>query len=379
MLTPIRKKNPLFKIMNNALIILPSPSNISAMWNFGSLLGICLMIQILTGLFLAMHYCPNIELAFNSISHICRDVNYGWLIRTLHANGASMFFICLYMHIGRGMYYSSYHMTETWMIGVTIFFLTMATAFLGYVLPWGQMSFWGATVITNLISAIPYLGTMLVQWIWGGFAIDNATLTRFFTFHFILPFILFALMIIHLLYLHQTGSNNPLGSTKNIDKIPFHPYFTYKDIMGGLILMFLLTFITLSNPYMLSDPDNFIPANPLVTPVHIQPEWYFLFAYAILRSIPNKLGGVMALILSIGILYIMPLFKNKKYLSNQFYPLNKIMFWSMFIIMILLTWIGARPVESPYIMTGQIFTVIYFSYYITYPILNKFWDNILFK
>nr|ATG33643.1 cytochrome b [Gastrolina depressa] len=379
MLTPIRKKNPLFKIMNNALIILPSPSNISAMWNFGSLLGICLMIQILTGLFLAMHYCPNIELAFNSISHICRDVNYGWLIRTLHANGASMFFICLYMHIGRGMYYSSYHMTETWMIGVTIFFLTMATAFLGYVLPWGQMSFWGATVITNLISAIPYLGTMLVQWIWGGFAIDNATLTRFFTFHFILPFILFALMIIHLLYLHQTGSNNPLGSTKNIDKIPFHPYFTYKDIMGGLILMFLLTFITLSNPYMLSDPDNFIPANPLVTPIHIQPEWYFLFAYAILRSIPNKLGGVMALILSIGILYIMPLFKNKKYLSNQFYPLNKISFWSMFIIMILLTWIGARPVESPYIMTGQIFTVLYFSYYITYPILNKFWDNILFK
>nr|YP_009725355.1 cytochrome b [Monolepta occifluvis]QBX88869.1 cytochrome b [Monolepta occifluvis] len=379
MLMPIRKTNPLLKIINNSLIIFPSPSNISIMWNFGSLLGICLMIQILTGLFLAMHYCPNVELAFNSVAHICRDVNYGWLIRTLHANGASFFFICLYIHIGRGIYYSSYNMMETWMIGTTIFFLTMATAFLGYVLPWGQMSFWGATVITNLMSAIPYLGNMLVQWIWGGFAVDNATLTRFFTFHFILPFIVFALMIIHLLYLHQTGSSNPIGTKSDIDKIPFHPYFTFKDILGGLIMLFLLIFLTLWNPYLLGDPDNFIPANPLVTPVHIQPEWYFLFAYAILRSIPNKLGGVIALVMSIAILYILPFSNKKKYSSSQFYPINKFMFWSLFSIILLLTWIGARPVEDPFILTGQILTIIYFLYYFLNPMFSNLWDSIIYK
>nr|ALO76477.1 cytochrome b [Chapuisia ellenbergeri] len=376
---PIRKTSPLFKIINNALIIFPSPSNISYMWNFGFLLGICLTIQILTGLFLAMHYCPNVELAFNSVAHICRDVNYGWLIRTLHANGASFFFICLYIHIGRGMYYSSYNMMETWLIGVTIFFMVMATAFLGYVLPWGQMSFWGATVITNLMSAIPYLGNTLVQWIWGGFAVDNATLTRFFTFHFILPFIVFALMIIHLLYLHQTGSSNPIGTNSNIDKIPFHPYFTFKDILGAIIMMFLLTFLTLSNPYLLGDPDNFTPANPLVTPIHIQPEWYFLFAYAILRSIPNKLGGVIALVMSIAILFLLPFINKKKYLSTQFYPMNKILFWFLLTIVILLTWIGARPVEDPYILTGQILTVIYFLYYFINPLMSKMWDSIIYK
>nr|YP_009528976.1 cytochrome b [Ophraella communa]AST14963.1 cytochrome b [Ophraella communa] len=376
---PMRKVNPLIKIINNSLITFPSPSNISYMWNFGSLLGVCLMVQIFTGLFLAMHYCPNIELAFNSVIHICRDVNYGWLIRTLHANGASFFFICLYIHIGRGMYYSSYNMIETWMIGVTILFLTMATAFLGYVLPWGQMSFWGATVITNLMSAIPYLGNMLVQWIWGGFAVDNATLTRFFTFHFILPFIIFAFMIIHLLYLHQTGSSNPIGSNSNIDKIPFHPYFTFKDILGALIMLLLLISLTLKAPYLLGDPDNFTPANPLVTPIHIQPEWYFLFAYAILRSIPNKLGGVIALVLSIAILYTLPFMSKKKYLSNQFYPINKILFWSLLSMIMLLTWIGARPVEDPYIITGQILTVTYFMYYLINPLTYKLWDYILFK
>nr|QAY81988.1 cytochrome b [Aristobrotica sp. REN-2018] len=376
---PLRKTNPLLKIINNSLIILPTPSNISTMWNFGSLLGLCLMIQILTGLFLAMHYCPNVEMAFNSIAHICRDVNYGWLLRTLHANGASFFFICLYMHIGRGIYYSSYNMIETWMIGVTIFFFTMATAFLGYVLPWGQMSFWGATVITNLMSAIPYLGNTLVQWIWGGFAIDNATLTRFFTFHFILPFIVFAMMMIHLLFLHQTGSSNPLGTKSNIDKIPFHPYFTFKDLMGFLILMMSLIYLTLSAPYLLGDPDNFMPANPLVTPIHIQPEWYFLFAYAILRSIPNKLGGVIALIMSIAILYSLPFMNKKNYLSSQFYPFSKLLFWSLLAVVILLTWIGARPVEEPYIFIGQILTILYFLYYIINPLMNKYWDIIIFN
>nr|AVX29565.1 cytochrome b [Gonioctena intermedia] len=375
----IRKTSPLLKIINNSLIDLPTPSNISTMWNFGSLLGLCLIIQILTGLFLAMHYCPNIELAFNSISHICRDVNYGWLIRTLHANGASFFFICLYTHIGRGLYYSSYNMLETWMIGVTIFFLVMGTAFLGYVLPWGQMSFWGATVITNLVSAIPYLGTMIVQWIWGGFAVDNATLTRFFTFHFILPFIVAAMVMIHLLYLHQTGSSNPLGTQSNIDKMPFHPYFSFKDLVSMFIMTFILVFLTLSNPYLLGDPDNFIPANPLVTPIHIQPEWYFLFAYAILRSIPNKLGGVLALVFSIAILYLVPFINNKKYLSMQFYPMNKFLFWTFFTMVLLLTWIGARPVEDPYILTGQILTVTYFLYYIINALTAKIWDSIIFN
>ncbi len=376
---PLRKINPLLKIINNSLIILPTPSNISSIWNFGSLLGLCLGIQIITGLFLAIHYCPNVELAFNRVAHICRDVNYGWLLRTLHANGASFFFICLYIHIGRGIYYRSYNIIETWIIGVTIFFLTIATAFLGYVLPWGQISFWGATVITNLISAIPYLGNILVQWIWGGFAVDNATLTRFFTFHFILPFIIFAFIIIHLLFLHQTGSRNPLGTKRNIDKIPFHPYFTFKDILGFLILLLLLTTLTLKDPYLLGDPDNFTPANPLVTPVHIQPEWYFLFAYAILRSIPNKLGGVIALIISIAILYILPFINKKKYLRTQFYPINKILFWRLLSIVILLTWIGARPVEDPYILTGQILTIVYFLYYLINPLIRKWWDSIIFN
>nr|APX40068.1 cytochrome b [Neocrepidodera brevicollis] len=375
----MRKTSPVLKIFDHTLISLPSPSNISYLWNFGSLLGICLMIQILTGLFLAMHYCSNIDLAFNSITHICRDVNYGWLLRTLHANGASFFFICLYIHIGRGLYYSSYIMIETWLIGVTIFFITMATAFLGYVLPWGQMSFWGATVITNLMSAIPYLGNSIVLWIWGGFAVDNATLTRFFTFHFILPFIILALMMIHLLFLHQTGSSNPIGVKSDIDKIPFHPYYTFKDILGGLIMIFFLLLLTLSNPYLLGDPDNFIPANPLVTPIHIQPEWYFLFAYAILRSIPNKLGGVISLVLSIAILYIVPFFNKKKYLSTQFYPINKILFWMMFSVIILLTWIGARPVEDPYIITGQLLTIVYFMYYLINPFIAKIWDYIIYK
>nr|APX40029.1 cytochrome b [Cryptocephalus rugicollis] len=376
---PLRKISPLTKIVNNSLIDLPSPSNISSMWNFGSLLGLCLMIQIITGIFLAMHYCPNIELAFNSVSHICRDVNNGWLIRTLHANGASLFFICVYIHIGRGIYYGSYNLTETWLSGVTIFFLLMATAFLGYVLPWGQMSFWGATVITNLVSAIPYAGTLIVQWLWGGFAVDNATLTRFFAFHFLLPFIVTALVMIHLLFLHQTGSSNPLGVTLNIDKIPFHPFFTFKDILGILITMAMLLMLNLTNPYLLGDPDNFTPANPLVTPVHIQPEWYFLFAYAILRSIPNKLGGVVALVLSIAILYILPFTNTKFFQSNQFYPLNKIMFWNLLSIVLLLTWIGARPVEDPFIIIGQILTIIYFLYFIINPIIAKMWDKILFN
>nr|UCU06765.1 cob [Campsosternus auratus] len=378
MLMKIMKTHPLLKLVNNSLVDLPTPSNISAWWNFGSLLGMCLILQILTGIFLAMHYCPDISLAFNSVTHICRDVNYGWLLRTLHANGASFFFICIYLHVGRGLYYGSFMYSATWSVGVIILLTVMGTAFLGYVLPWGQMSFWGATVITNLLSAIPYLGTTIVQWLWGGFAVDNATLTRFFTLHFMFPFIVMALSMIHLIFLHQTGSNNPLGTNSNIDKVPFHPYFTYKDLFGFNFTLMILTLLTLYNPYMLGDPENFTPANPLVTPVHIQPEWYFLFAYAILRSIPNKLGGVIALFMSIVILMIMPAFK-KKIQSNQFYPINKILFWSFLSITLLLTWIGARPVEDPYIITGQILTVLYFLYFPILFISSKIWDNILFK
>nr|YP_009484285.1 cytochrome b [Paratoxodera polyacantha]AVQ55072.1 cytochrome b [Paratoxodera polyacantha] len=375
---PLRKMHPLIKISNNALVDLPTPSNISSWWNFGSLLGICLLIQIFTGLFLAMHYSAHIDLAFTSVAHICRDVNFGWLLRTLHANGASLFFICIYLHIGRGLYYSSYKFYYTWTIGVIILFLVMATAFMGYVLPWGQMSFWGATVITNLLSAIPYLGIELVQWVWGGFAVDNATLNRFFTFHFVLPFIITAVVMIHLLFLHQTGSNNPLGVNSNIDKIPFHPYFTFKDILGFIIMFMILSLLSLKEPYILGDPDNFIPANPLVTPVHIQPEWYFLFAYAILRSIPNKLGGVIALVMSIAILFVLPFSENNSR-GLQYYPINQFMFWMMVMIVILLTWIGARPVEDPYILTGQILTVMYFLYYILNPLMTKMWDYILFN
>nr|YP_009045923.1 cytochrome b [Myomenippe fornasinii]CDR98406.1 cytochrome b [Myomenippe fornasinii] len=377
MTMPIRKSHPLFKIANNALVDMPLPSNISTFWNFGSLLGLCLVTQIVTGLFLAMHYTAHIDLAFSSVAHICRDVNYGWLLRTMHANGASFFFICLYIHIGRGMYYGSYMIFHAWMIGVIILFMVMATAFLGYVLPWGQMSFWGATVITNLFSAIPYLGTDLVQWIWGGFSVDNATLTRFFTFHFVLPFIVAAATLVHILFLHQSGANNPLGISSQTDKVPFHPYFTFKDIVGFIVMLSILLFLSLLHPYLLGDPDNFIPANPLVTPAHIQPEWYFLFAYAILRSIPNKLGGVIALVASVAILMILPFTHTSQFRSLTFYPLNQFLFWSMVSILTLLTWIGARPVEDPYILTGQLLTVFYFSFFIMNPLLLMWWDKML--
>nr|QOI10564.1 cytochrome B [Potamon fluviatile] len=377
MFSPMRKSHPLFKIANSALVDMPLPSNISTFWNFGSLLGLCLILQIITGLFLSMHYISHIDLAFSSVAHICRDVNYGWLMRTTHANGASFFFICLYVHAGRGMYYGSYMIFHAWMVGVMIMLMVMATAFLGYVLPWGQMSFWGATVITNLFSAIPFIGTDLVQWIWGGFSVDNATLTRFFSFHFILPFIIAAFTLIHILFLHQKGANNPLGISTQIDKIPFHPYFTFKDVVGFIVLITFLLTLSMLNPYMLGDPDNFIPANPLSTPAHIQPEWYFLFAYAILRSIPNKLGGVIALVASVMILIILPFTHLSKFRSLTFYPLNQMLFWSLISIIILLTWIGARPVETPYIIVGQILTIMYFSYYIFNPMILIFWDKTL--
>nr|BBB55905.1 cytochrome b [Oncomelania hupensis nosophora] len=377
MRTPIRKIHPVLKVMNGALVDLPAPANLSMWWNFGSLLGLCLVIQIATGLFLAMHFTAHVDLAFSSAVHISRDVNYGWLLRALHANGASWFFICIYFHIGRGMYYGSFMYNHTWNIGVILLFMTMGTAFLGYVLPWGQMSFWGATVITNLLSAIPYVGKMLVEWVWGGFAVDNATLTRFFTLHFVLPFGIAALTVLHLLFLHESGSNNPLGLNSDGEKVPFHSYYSFKDLVGFIILLFMLSLLVLFAPQMLTDPENFIPANPLVTPVHIQPEWYFLFAYAILRSIPNKLGGVIALVMAVAILLILPFTFQSKSRSLAFYPLNQILFWALIGIFGILTWIGACPVEAPYEQIGQVFTVLYFLYFIIDPVARILWDNIL--
>lgn len=359
-----RKTHPLFKLANNAIIDLPTPQNISAWWNFGSLLGLCLITQILTGVFLAIHYTSDISTAFSSVAHICHDVNYGWLIRNLHANGASFFFICIYAHIARGLYYGSYLHKETWNVGVLLLLLVIVTAFVGYVLPWGQMSFWGATVITNLLSAIPYLGEMLVQWIWGGFSVDGATLTRFFAFHFFLPFIIAAVTIIHLIFLHETGSNNPAGLNSNTDKIPFHPYFSYKDLFGFIWFLILLTIITLFAPSLLGDPENFTPANPLITPPHIKPEWYFLFAYAILRSIPNKLGGVIALLASVLILILVPLLHTAKQQTATFRPFAQLFLWALLTDVVVLTWIGSIPVEYPYIILGQIASILYFTLFL---------------
>nr|AKG95409.1 cytochrome b [Cylisticus convexus] len=361
------------KIMNSSLIDMPAPLNISTWWNFGSLLGLCLGLQIISGLFMAMHYSSHVNLAFDNLVYIYRDVNNGWLIRTLHANGASMFFICLYLHIGRGMYFNSFMMLHTWMIGVTILLLTMATAFLGYVLPWGQMSLWGASVITNLLSTMPYIGSMMVQWLWGGFAVDTPTLTRFFSLHFLLPFIILAMVIIHITFLHQTGSNNPLGLKSTLLKVTFHPYFTLKDALGMMIMFFFLLSLSLWEPNKLGDPENFNQANPLNSPPHIQPEWYYLFAYAILRSIPNKLGGVIALMFSVIILYILPLTFSKHLWSLQFYPLNQFLLWLFLTTTLLLTWIGAKPVEAPYIISGQLLTIIYFSYFVIEPWCSKKW------
>nr|QTA93997.1 cytochrome b [Eupristina koningsbergeri] len=375
----ILKSNNLLSILNNSLINLPTPLNINIWWNFGSLLGICLMSQIISGLLLSLHYTPNIDMAFNSVIHIIQDVNYGWLLRLIHLNGASMFFICMYLHIGRNLYYSTFKSIKPWNIGVIIFLLTMMTAFMGYVLPWGQMSFWGATVITNLLSAVPYIGDSMVTWLWGGFSVNNATLNRFYSFHFLFPFIILMMVIIHLTFLHEVGSSNPMGINSNYYKIPFNPYYSIKDIIGFIIMLSMLMLICLLNPYILSDPENFNKANSMVTPVHIQPEWYFLFAYAILRSIPNKLGGVIALLMSILILLFVPFLSDYKLKGFKFQSINKILFWFFVSLFIILTWTGAKPIENPYVLISQIASILYFAYFFISPVISFYYHKFMIK
>nr|BCS80000.1 cytochrome b [Monomorium triviale] len=370
--------NKIMKMMSESLLKLPTPVNISYWWNFGSLLGMFLFIQIVSGFFLSMHYCPNINMAFNSIIHIMQNVSGGWLMHNIHINGATLFFVFMYMHMARGIYYGSFSLVYTWVVGVSIFFISMGTAFLGYVLPWGQMSFWGATVITNLVSTIPYIGNMVVMWIWGGFSINNSTLNRFFSFHFILPFVILMMVILHLYFLHFSGSLNPLGVYSNYSKIPFHIYFTFKDLLGFIMMNMIFLIIILQYPYVFGDPDNFIPANSMVTPVHIQPEWYFLFAYAILRSIPSKLGGVVALLMSIVVLYFLSFYKMLVQ-SLSFYPFSQFFYWVFVNIFILLTWAGAQVIEIPFVFISQFLSIMYFMFFLSLMLINKINFYILFK
>lgn len=367
------KRNTLLGIVNSYVVDSPQPSNLSYAWNGGSLLATCLGIQIVTGVILAMHYTPNVDLAFVSVEHIMRDVNYGWMIRYIHANVASFFFIFVYLHIGRGLYYGSYKSPRaiTWSIGVIILVLMMAIAFLGYVLPYGQMSLWGATVITNMLSAIPWIGQDFVEFVWGGFSVNNATLNRFFSLHFVLPFVLAALAVMHMITLHQHGSSNPLGISSNADKIPMHPYYLFKDLVTIFLFFLLLALFVFYMPNALGHSDNYIPANPMQTPPSIVPEWYLLPYYAILRSIPNKLLGVVGMLGSLLILLAMPILDTSRIRGNQFRPLSRFAFWVFVVDFLILLWIGAQHPEYPYSDIGSYATVFYFAYFfIVVPVVG---------
>jgi len=370
----IIKSHPLLRLVNAYLIDAPTPANISYLWNFGSLLALCLIIQIVTGVTLAMHYTPSVAEAFNSVEHIMRDVNNGWLVRYLHANTASAFFFLVYLHIGRGLYYGSYKSprTLTWAIGTVILIIMMATAFLGYVLPYGQMSLWGATVITNLMSAIPWIGQDIVEFIWGGFSVNNATLNRFFALHFLLPFVLAALVLMHLIAYHDVvGSGNPLGISANYDRLPFAPYFLFKDLITIFLFFIVLSIFVFFMPNALGDSENYVVANPMQTPPAIVPEWYLLPFYAILRSIPNKLLGVIAMFAAILALMAMPLTDLSKLRGVQFRPLSKIAFFIFVANFLVLMQIGAKHVETPFIEFGQISTVLYFAhFFIIVPVVS---------
>ena len=371
----IIKQPPLFSIINDHLINYPTPINIHYAWNFGFLASMCLIIQIITGIFLAMHYTPHVDLAFASLEHIMRDVNYGWLLRYIHANGASMFFIVVYVHMFRGLYFGSYTKPRhfVWVVGVLILLLMILTAFIGYVLPWGQMSLWGATVITNLVSAIPLIGDSLVTWLWGGFSVDNATLNRFFSFHYLFPFIIAALSLIHLALLHQDGSGNPLGINSSMDKIPMYPYFIIKDFFGIIVFLIFFSIFVYFYPNLLGHPDNYIEANPMVTPAHIVPEWYFLPFYAILRSIPHKLGGVIAMVSAILVLILLPWVHSTEIRSSRFRPIYRFGYYTILSCCLILGWIGGMPVEEPYVIIGQIASFYYFFFFlILLPLIGSF-------
>ncbi|MFN4089532.1 MAG: cytochrome b [Alphaproteobacteria bacterium] len=367
---------PVFTYMHHELHEYPTPKNLNYMWNFGSLAGIVLVIMLVSGIALAMHYTAHVDMAFNSVERIMRDVNYGWLIRYIHMNGASFFFIVVYIHIFRGLYYGSYKQPREllWILGVVILLLMMATAFMGYVLPWGQMSFWGATVITNLFSAIPLVGESIVTWLWGGFSVDNPTLNRFFALHYLLPFVIVGVVMLHIIALHTHGSNNPLGiDTKGPqDSIPFHPYYTIKDLFGlGVFLIVFCAFVFFA-PNFLGHPDNYIRANPLVTPPHIVPEWYFLPFYAILRAVPSKLGGVLLMFAAIFVLVILPWLDRSPVRSARFRPIYKWVFWLLLVDVFVLGWAGAMPAEGVYLLTGQIATAYYFLHFLVLiPLLGK--------
>jgi len=374
------KKNVLLRLVNSYIIDSPEPANISYLWNFGSLLGVCLILQILTGVFLAMHYQPHVDFAFDSVEHIMRDVNSGWAVRYTHANVASFFFIFVYSHIGRNLYYGSYKSPRVlvWTIGVIILILMMAIGFLGYVLPYGQMSFWGATVITNLLSAIPYFGHDLVELIWGGFSVSNATLNRFFSLHFVLPFLLAALIVAHLIALHNHGSGNPNGITSTVDRLPMHPYFTFKDLVTIFTFFLVLSILVFFYPNALGHSDNYIPANPMSTPATIVPEWYLLPFYAILRSIPNKLLGVIAMFGSLVILLILPITDLSRIRGSQFRPLMRFAFWSFVVDFIILFWIGSQHPEEPFVFIGQVATAYYFAWFlIVVPVIGIFENTIM--
>ena len=373
----IDSRLPIFSLVNESLVVYPTPRNLNYWWNFGSLAGIALVIQIVTGIVLTMHYTPHVSMAFNSVEHIMRDVNYGWLIRYIHMNGASMFFIVVYTHIARGLYYGSYKAPREilWWLGLVIFLLMMATAFMGYVLPWGQMSFWGATVITNLFSAVPLVGGDIVTWLWGGFSVDNATLNRFYSLHFLLPFVIVGVVVLHVWTLHTTKSNNPLGIDIKgpQDTLPFHPYYTVKDLFGlGVFLIVFSAFVFFAPNYM-GHPDNYIPANPMVTPAHIVPEWYFLPFYAILRSVPDKLGGVVLMFGSILLLFALPWLDFSRVRSARFRPIYKQVFWLFIASVVVLGWIGAKPPEGMYLLIGRIATAYYFLHLLVIlPLISLF-------
>jgi quinol-cytochrome oxidoreductase complex cytochrome b subunit len=366
---------PVFSFLNHELNEYPTPKNLSYWWNFGSLAGIVLVIMILSGIFLAMHYTPHTAFAFDSVERIMRDVNYGWLIRYIHMNGASFFFIIVYIHIFRGLYYGSYKAPREllWMLGVVILLLMMATAFMGYVLPWGQMSFWGATVITNLFSAFPVIGDHIVTWLWGGFSVDNPTLNRFFSLHYLLPFAIVGVVVLHLVALHRFGSGNPLGIDVKgpQDSIPFHPYYTAKDSFGLGVFLIAFAAVVFFAPNLFGEPDNYIPANPMVTPPHIVPEWYFLPYYAILRAIPDKLLGVLAMFGSILVLFILPWLDTARVRSAKFRPTYRKFFWVLVIDCIVLGYVGANPPEGWFVLVGRVATFYYFFHFlILLPVLG---------